>query len=201
VVEFFKKFPIQPQQMLHQKPLIIPRHVNVKVHSGCKFFPKAHMIKGKKNNSLLQIIFAKDFGKFDTPKEKRFHCRPCGSRLLKERLKHTRLQSHQERASAYKSNQRTILCLPIQNVEGANGGHIKTVLDEEEEDLYQEFNNTFLDQTFATEEEKDFHMEVDPPLNVHPPLEEFNKISQNKDYLDSEDKHKLDWNDMLPDED
>jgi hypothetical protein len=101
---------------------------------------------------------------------------------------------------AFESNQQTVQFLPIPNRQEATDDRVQTILDEEEEDLNQEFNNTFLDRAFATEEESNTHMEMDlDPKNVHPPLEEFTKNVQAENYWDSDDERELEWTDILPD--
>ncbi|KAA1110959.1 hypothetical protein PGT21_034998 [Puccinia graminis f. sp. tritici] len=148
----------------------MPRHVAVALDEGC-------------------------FTEFSTPEGDRFRCEICKSRLLKDRSKHSKLKSHQERTSA--SKQQCALSLTAdQNVTNT------TVNLEDEEGLSQEFHNVFLDRTFEKEREDDIHMENDSDSAEHirPPLEEFDEPAPAENYWDSEDECELDWIDILPED-
>ncbi|WAQ93360.1 hypothetical protein PtA15_18A420 [Puccinia triticina] len=150
------------------------------------------------------VAFALDekcFKEFETPEGKRYHCMPCGSRLLKNKLKHSRLNTHQERVVAAElREQEQHPRLPMAGQTGLTPNNANTYTDLDGEDLNQEFDNIFLDQTYVIDNENNRPMETDtnPVENTRPPLDTFDKPSPDEDYWDSEDERKLDWTDLLP---
>ncbi|OAV92081.1 hypothetical protein PTTG_08799 [Puccinia triticina 1-1 BBBD Race 1] len=126
---------------------------------------------------------------------------PCGSRLLKNKLKHSRLNTHQERVVAAElREQEQHPRLPMAGQTGLTPNNANTYTDLDGEDLNQEFDNIFLDQTYVIDNENNRPMETDtnPVENTRPPLDTFDEPSPDEDYWDSEDERKLDWTDLLP---
>ncbi|WAR55747.1 hypothetical protein PtB15_6B490 [Puccinia triticina] len=146
------------------------------------------------------------FNKYTTPDGPRFVCKPCKSRPLKNKVKHSRLGNHLLKAKSYYiSLEKERLSHTGNSTVGHNvqsqGGPSNSTVWEEEENLNQDFEGMFLDRNFGNAED-DTHMEINsPPNDMPPPIEEFDKPASAEEYYDSDDNRELDWTDMLPEDD
>ncbi|OAV99244.1 hypothetical protein PTTG_25321 [Puccinia triticina 1-1 BBBD Race 1] len=146
------------------------------------------------------------FNEYTTPDGPRFVCKPCKSRPLKNKVKHSRLGNHLSKAKSYYiSLEKERLSCTGNSTVGHNvqsqGGPSNSTGWEEEENLNQDFEEMFLDRNFGNAED-DTHMEINsPPNDMPPPIEEFDEPALAKEYYDSDDDRELDWTDMLPEDD